>query len=307
MPLRLDAQQPVQVHGKLRSAYRLGKAADDGAAGQLGFAGTLAGRAQLHQPALADFGGPGDRSGQLQQSFAGQGAVEQYQGDGILFPAGQAQPLEGLGSACRLIDAQSQGGHGFDQHEAGRRMVVNHQDPRLREVGPQGCRRLRPGSPESHGQGNSEDRAVAHFTGKTDLSLHHLDKLPDNGQTEARSAKTAGGGIIGLGKGLENALLRLLVDTDAGIGHLDLQLHRLIRCLLSPQPHNHLAAFGELDRIAEQIQQDLPQPPGIPHQAPGEIGGDMADQFHPLCRGFGRQQLHGLFHRGPRIEIDLFQ
>ena len=49
-----------------------------------------------------------------------------------------------------------------------------------------------------------------------------------------------------------------------------------------------LAALGELDRVADQVDEDLPQPARVADEGVGHVGGDLAGQLQPLRVRRGR-------------------
>ena len=91
-------------------------------------------------------------------------------------------------------------------------------------------------------------------------------------------------------------------DADAGIRHGDVQDHRVVgfssprvrvgrlhRTVFEFRPtrfdtdiDHDLAAFGEFDGIAHQIEDDLPQPASVPEQELGDFIVDMTGQFQSL-------------------------
>ncbi len=53
--------------------------------------------------------------------------------------------------------------------------------------------------------------------------------------------------------------------------------------------HDHLAPLGELDRVADQIDQYLAKPIGVADHSIGDVRGDAAGEFQPLAMGaFGK-------------------
>ncbi len=68
-----------------------------------------------------------------------------------------------------------------------------------------------------------------------------------------------------------------------------------------------IAGFGELDRVAHEIDQHLPQAAGIADEAVGNIGLDATGELEPLLvRGQGEQP-YGSFHRIAQAERNRFE
>ena len=87
------------------------------------------------------------------------------------------------------------------------------------------------------------------------MSAMQLDQLAGHGEAQPGAAVHAGHGAIALFEGLEDGLLAVGRDADAGIRHLDLDA-RAART----RANGHATAFGELDGVADQVVQDLLQP-----------------------------------------------
>ena len=69
----------------------------------------------------------------------------------------------------------------------------------------------------------------------------------------------------------------------------------------------HFAGFRELDRVAKQIEQHLPQPCRVADQVGGHARRDLAHQGQPFFVGPGRHHLHHLLQMIVQREAGLFQ
>src|SRR5215471_18288366 len=116
-------------------------------------------------------------------------------------------------------------------------------------------RRLAPR--QSHG----EHRAFALLARHRHVAAHHARELAGDGEAEPRAAEALSGCGIGLTELLEQLCLLLRSHADAGVGDGELDEAAAIADLACRKPN--LARFGELARIAEKIEQDLPQPQGV--------------------------------------------
>ena len=63
---------------------------------------------------------------------------------------------------------------------------------------------------------------------------------------------------------------------------------------IPPYPQRTPAGLGELDRVAQQIEQHLPQPRRIADQLGGHARRDFAHQSQPFLLGAGRHHLDHL-------------
>ena len=92
-------------------------------------------------------------------------------------------------------------------------------------------------------------------------------------------------------------------DADAGVRDQEAEHDgpRLLRLLLDL--HHHLAVLGELDRVAHEVDEDLPQPRRVAHQALGHVGGDAPGELEPLLVGPQAQRPQRVAERLPQVEL----
>jgi hypothetical protein len=95
-------------------------------------------------------------------------------------------------------------------------------------------------------------------------------------------------------------------DADPGVGHVEAQL-RFTGLVRAPRhPDDDLALLGELDRVADQVEQDLADPPGIARQPRGDRAVDAAAQLEPLLLRTLRQEGDALLDQLARVVFDPF-
>ena len=68
--------------------------------------------------------------------------------------------------------------------------------------------------------------------------------------------------------------------------------------------HDHLALFGELDGIAHQIDDDLPQTPRIPDQRVRNFRTNFKCEFESLLVRPQAQRLHRVAHAVGQVELN---
>ena len=146
-------------------------------------------------------------------------------------------------------------------------------------------------------------------------AVHQLRQAAGDRQAQAGAAVPACDRGVHLAEGLEQAIHGALRDADAGVAHVDPDLPAsrpaaaLRLELRSADGHQHLARLGELHGVREEVQDDLPQAPGVADQRDRQVLVDRIDQLQALLGGRRRQdverRLHGLAHdEGPRLEVD---
>ena len=134
------------------------------------------------------------------------------------------------------------------------------------------------------GEVHGEDAAVARLAGHGDLTTQEADQLTTDRQAEAGSSIEAGGGAVTLRERLEDPLLLLRLDADAGVADHERE-HRSgfrQRVHLRAPPvlregdlQAHLAALGELERVGKQVLENLPEALPIGGERRGTLGRDL--------------------------------
>ena len=68
--------------------------------------------------------------------------------------------------------------------------------------------------------------------------------------------------------GREDQLARILGNPDPGVAHCEPQCTRRFVVGVALDPDDHFTLLGELDRVPDEVDEDLPQPRRIADQAP---------------------------------------
>ena len=127
-------------------------------------------------------------------------------------------------------------------------------------------------------------------------AAHQLAQLAGNGHPQAGTAEAPTHGGVGLGEWIEDARQPVSGNADTGIFHADQQQSVLLDQLqLDP------ALLGELDGVAEQVEQYLPQAEGVGLQA-GLRCPIIQQQFQSLALGLQLQHLDQLLAQGAQVE-----
>ena len=197
--------------------------------------------------------------------------------------------LHGLPAAVRggdLVGAARQrqlqqlqvGGHIVHRQDAqGRQLLRGGQF--------QGLRRLA----RRQGQAHGKLRALPGRALHADAPLHQLHELARNGRTQARAAEAARGRGVGLGEGVEDALQLLRIHADAGVLHVQVQLARAVA-----HAQQDLATLGELDGVAQQVDQHLLHAQRVAAQELGFGLGVVEHQGQALAAGADAQRIEDL-------------
>ena len=122
--------------------------------------------------------------------------------------------------------------------------------------------------------------AQARFADHAQGAIHQVGQAQANGQAQAGS----GHHIVvacGLVERFENKRL-VLMGYPLPVSDLPLQTHPLAFAAEHLDPQHHAPGVGELDGIAQQVVEDLPQSADIPSNGSGSCGSRQAYSCKPL-------------------------
>ena len=150
-------------------------------------------------------------------------------------------------------------------------------------------------------------RAGTRHAAQPDPPIHQLHQPGADRQPEAGAAKAPRGRDIGLREALENFLLLFRRYADTGIADGKTQKYRTVGGLLDIDRQRHLAVFGELDRIAEQVDHHLPQTGRIADDTPRHFRTNVGNQFQTFLVRAHRQHTHRLLQHIAQLEGQGFE
>ena len=142
-----------------------------------------------------------------------------------------------------------------------------------------------------------EDRTHPLGALEAHLPAHQLGQAAGNGEAKAGAAELAVGAGVGLLETVEERGLGAFGHADAGVVHLAAQLAR--RAADVAHPHFHAAGVGELDGVADDVEQALAQADRVDVRPARLLGGGA--HVEVLGVGLGLQQGHDAGHHGDRI------
>ena len=122
---------------------------------------------------------------------------------------------------------------------------------------------------------------------------HSGRQLSADRQTEARAAKSARGGSVGLRERNEDGLEFVLRNADPRIDHA--HMNRVGADIGGPRhAHDDLAFAREFQRISNEIRDDLAQPKRVSHDPVAHIGVDIHHEVDAPLPGPRRQHAERL-------------
>ncbi len=302
---------------ELQRVDRLGEIAGDPQLTAARGVASLPGRGQHDDLEVPETGLRADRLRHHEAVLLRQLDVEEHQGARRSLVARAAQGLQGGVAALDRQGREPPGSQHFDEVPAVGRVVVHDQDgPSLEclELGAPGA----PGAPhrlQADAGGEGEDAAAARRALDRDPATHHLDELGGDRQAQPGAAVAPRGRSVDLGERLEDQRLLLRRNPDPRVNDVEPQNEPVAATILHPDPHRHLAAFGELDRVPDQVDQHLAQAARVAHETFGDLGVDPVDDLDPLLMRARplrpeylaqeplKRERHGVQLQPPRLDL----
>ena len=105
-------------------------------------------------------------------------------------------------------------------------------------------------------------------------------------------------------EGFENPGLLIGVDADAGIPDRRQEGYAIFSAFGQRQLDEDLAALGEFHRVADEVDQHLPQPRRVAGEPPRHILGNEINEFEPLAGAALAKQIGHLGNQFARVEVD---
>src|ERR1700692_3616713 len=112
-------------------------------------------------------------------------------------------------------------------------------------------------------EGKVKGTALAGLALEPHAASHHLCESHTDGKSQAGAAILASHRAVGLRESIEDGVLLFDGDADAGIFDGKMQRSRGRSCRWLIHRNENLAALGEFDGIADEVDQDLTNAPGI--------------------------------------------
>src|SRR5208283_3630881 len=156
--------------------------------------------------------------------------------------------------------------------------------------------------------GGKEERAsAANRALYPDPAPHQFDKLPGNRQTQSRATVLARGGAVFLRETLKNSIHLALGNPDAGVGNGEAEATWPAVFRIGLDTYLDPAMFGELDGVAEQIDDHLPQSVWVADEENRNAARNAPPQEEAFC---GQAEFDDFQRPGddfPQIEVHRFQ
>jgi hypothetical protein len=132
-----------------------------------------------------------------------------------------------------------------------------------------------------------ESASSADFALDPDPAAHQAYQLRRDRQAQPGAAIETGRGAVGLGERGEDRLPPVGGDADPRVAYAEMQPDVAFcpRFGIEIDIDDHLSALGELDRVAQQIDEDLTQPRRVANDSIGHIEMNATGHFESLRLG----------------------
>ncbi len=197
-------------------------------------------------------------------------------------------------------------------------IVVHHHHMQTVQVpwghGRGAIRRLLNGEPGSEPELRTPARGTAH----PHFTAHHFRQLPGNGQSKAGAFEIAGCGCVHLAELVEQHAELVLWNAHAGVPDSEAEQdigfavpgsagRSLVRRDISLFHRNqYLPLLRKLQRIPDQVGQNLAQPVGVAAKKRGNPGVDEVDEFQSFLVGAKGKRGGHLVHQALQIKVQQF-
>src|SRR5438067_1016968 len=167
--------------------------------------------------------------------------------------------------------------------------------------------RLRRPALSGEAGGEAEGGAAARLAGQPDRAVHHFAELLRNAEPEPGAAIPPCRRTVGLGEGVENVPLFFHRNADAGVTDFEGKQNRRSISVDRIDANANRTLFGELDRVADQIGQDLPQPRRIADQRGRQSGRQETSQLQRFTKSGIAESLDDVLDQIAEIKRRLFE
>ena len=142
-----------------------------------------------------------------------------------------------------------------------------------------------------------ERAALVWLARQLHAAAHQGDQPRRDRQPQPCAAEPSGGAGVGLLEGVEDRGLPVLGDANPGVGDGEPQPDGAAgrvagRAFGQLHIEHDLALLGELDRVADEVDDDLPQPAGVALHDLRHLQVDVAGQLQSLGMGPHGERLH---------------
>src|ERR1700686_1060272 len=149
--------------------------------------------------------------------------------------------------------------------------------------------------------------ALPDFTLHPHFSTHHFYDPAGNGQAQAGPSESPRGGSVRLRESFKYQLLLITRNSDSCVRYANVQMYGVVGLTLRFRVNDDVSMFGELDRITDQIHDQLPETRWISYHCTWHVGRNPGGQFQVFLVGTDRQRLKGVAEKISDFEFNFFQ
>ncbi len=139
-----------------------------------------------------------------------------------------------------------------------------------------------------------------------DVAVHAFQQVLNDAQAEANAALFVFERRINLVEDIEDMLLLLFREADAGVANGKAQGDPVVILLFAGDADDDFALVGEFDRISGQVEDNLLQVEGIAMQCHGQVRRDDEDHFELFGRCRQGDVAGSVFQQFLQVEVFLY-
>ena len=148
-----------------------------------------------------------------------------------------------------------------------------------------------------------EGRADADLAGHLHEAVHRLGQAADDREAEARAAEATRRGGVGLGERFEDAFEAIGGDADARVADRQEGAEAAV-AFLEVELGVHMAAFGELDRVADEVGDDAAEFDRVAQHGLRGVGAHQDGQLDAFAAGLVLELGDDFLERAHGVEGD---
>jgi hypothetical protein len=156
---------------------------------------------------------------------------------------------------------------------------------------------------EREGEDTAACRAVLH----PDTTAHECDERGRNRQSQSRSAESAGRGAVSLLKGPKDPGLFVEWHAAPRVGDVELKVTAPVTSAQLGDGHDDMSGVRELDGIADEVSDDLPDAQWVAADAIRNVRMDVCNELQSFLVGTECEGTKGIADQIADSERDVFQ
>ena len=206
----------------------------------------------------------------LNAVHAGHPVVEKKDGIGLLFPIGRRNRFQCFFAGVDKIRAETEASENRRENKTRVLLVVGNEHALSRQTRKIGWQRRRRGGTLER-NGDKKNAALSDGTLDANRTAHQFGQPLGDRQSQPGAPVISRRRICRLFEFRKETLDLFVRDPDAGVAYGEGENDATLILLCNPRRQIDSSGVGELDRIAHEVQKDLPEPIPVAAQERGNV------------------------------------